>query len=106
MNTEPTVDPDYAGAVTQGSEGTLVDVWAVPGASKTEISGVHGGALKIRVAVPPEGGKANRAVARVLSAATGASVELISGRGSRRKRFLVKGVKPADLVRLISRQSD
>ena len=83
-----------------------MDVWAVPGASRTEISGVYGGALRIRVVAAPEGGKANRVIEKVLKAATGAPVELISGQWSRRKQFLVKGVEPSELVRLLSGQTD
>ncbi|NOX22165.1 MAG: DUF167 domain-containing protein, partial [Actinobacteria bacterium] len=47
-------------------DGVVVDVWVVPGASRTEIVGAHDGALRIRVAAPPEGGKANRAVRKAL----------------------------------------
>lgn len=105
MHIEPPVSSEYASALSQGPGGTLVDVWAVPGASRTEITGLHGGALRIRVSAPPEGGKANRALENVLGAISGARVELISGHGSRRKRFLVKGVEPAELVRLIAKQT-
>jgi uncharacterized protein (TIGR00251 family) len=83
-----------------------VDVWAVPGSSRTEIAGMHGGALRIRVSAPPEGGKANGALKDVLACIASARVVLVRGTGSRRKRFLVEGVEPAELVRLISGQTD
>ena len=50
-------------------DGATVEVWAVPGASKTEISGLHDGALRVRLATPAEGGKANRALERLLKRA-------------------------------------
>jgi len=66
----------------------LVSVWVVPGASTTAIVGVHGDRLKVRVAAPPERGKANRLVGRVLAGATGARrAELEKGAGSRAKVF-------------------
>jgi len=67
-------------------------VWVVPGASRSEIIGLHDGAIRIRVAAPPEGGKANKAVIAMLAAATGAPARLLSGDASRRKRILLEGV--------------
>jgi hypothetical protein len=105
MDTGPTVEPDYASAISAGPGGSFVDVWAVPGASRTEIAGMHGGALRIRVSAPPEGGKANRALADTLAGISRAQVVLVKGQSSRRKRFLVKDVEPADLVRFVSGQT-
>lgn len=59
-----------------------------PGAKKTEIAGLHGDALKIRLAAPPVDGKANAAliafVAQRLEVAKSAVI-LKSGQTSRRK---------------------
>jgi uncharacterized protein (TIGR00251 family) len=84
----------------------MVDVWAVPGAARTEITGVHGNALRIRVSAPAEGGKANRALEEVLTTITGARVKLVRGTGSRRKRFLVESLEPSEVVRFVSKQTD
>jgi uncharacterized protein (TIGR00251 family) len=71
----------------------LVRVWVVPGASSTEIVGRHGQAVKIRVAAPPEGGRANRLASRAIAAALGADRALVvSGSASRRKEILVAGM--------------
>lgn len=71
-----------------------------PGAKKTEVSGLHGDALKIRLAAPPVDGKANAAllafVADVL-ALPKAAVTLKSGQTSRHKVVAVAGA-PADAV--------
>lgn len=67
-----------------------LNVHAQPGAGRTQITGRHGDALKVRVAVPPEHGRANVALAGVLADAFGlpdGSVELVSGEKSRTKRF-------------------
>jgi hypothetical protein len=59
-----------------------------PGARKTEIAGLHGDALKIRLAAPPVDGKANAALIDFLAdrfAVTRSAVVLKSGQASRRK---------------------
>ena len=73
-------------------DGVEVDLWVVPGANRTSISGLHDDALRIRVAAPPAGGAANRAAADLLEGATGGSVELVRGRRARRKTVLIRGV--------------
>ena len=47
--------------------GTRLRLRVKPGARKTAIVGVHGGALKVAVAAAPEKGKANRAVVKLLA---------------------------------------
>ena len=74
-----------------------------PGAKKTEITGLHGEALKIRLAAPPVDGKANAALIAFLAKACGVSksaVELVSGDTSRAKRVRVSGADPATVEAL------
>ena len=97
---------DVSGAVSSEADGAVIDVWVVPGASRTEITGLHDGALRIRVAAPAEGGKANRALVKLLETIIGTETEMVRGKGSRRKQFLVRGVSSADLVRQISKQTE
>lgn len=71
-----------------------------PGAKKTEFAGLHGDALKIRLAAPPVDGKANDALAKFVAETLGipkSSVSLKSGQTSRRKVLEVIG---ADLQRV------
>ena len=59
-----------------------------PGAKKTEVAGLHGDALKIRLAAPPVDGKANAALIDFLAGKLGvakSAVVLKSGQTSRRK---------------------
>lgn len=63
-----------------------------PGAKKTEVVGVHGDALKIRLAAPPVDGKANAALIAFVAETLGiprSALELISGETSRRKRISI-----------------
>jgi uncharacterized protein (TIGR00251 family) len=81
-------------------DGVLLPVKAKPGARADAVAGEHGGALRVRVTAPPEDGKANAAIARLLAEALGlkrAQVALHSGAASRDKRFLVTGVSADDL---------
>lgn len=48
-----------------------VAVKAVPGSSRDAIAGPLGDRLKVRVAAPPEDGKANKAIEALLAAACG-----------------------------------
>ncbi len=63
-----------------------------PGAKRTEVAGIHGGALKIRLAAPPVDGKANAELRRFLGDAFGvpiARVVLVRGESSRQKTVRV-----------------
>ena len=73
------------------------------GAKKTEITGLHGEALKIRLAAPPVDGKANAALIAFLAKACGVSksaVELVSGDTCRAKRVRVTGADAARIAAL------
>jgi uncharacterized protein (TIGR00251 family) len=72
--------------------GVEVDLWVVPGANRTAVVGLHGDALRIRVAAPPAAGAANRVVMSLLERTTGGSVTLVRGGRSRRKTVLITGV--------------
>jgi len=76
------------------SEGVEIRIHIQPRASKTEIVGLHGEALKIRIASPPVDGQANAELSRFLARQLGIPqqcVQLISGGSSRQKRVLIKG---------------
>jgi hypothetical protein len=75
-------------------DGVILTVHVQPKAFTTECVGIHGDALKIRVAAPPVDGAANdeliRFLARQLSIPS-TSVQIHSGAGGRHKRVLIKG---------------
>jgi uncharacterized protein (TIGR00251 family) len=81
-------------------------VHAQPGAGRSAIVGRHGDALKVRVAVPPERGRANEALVKLLSTELGvkaADLTLSAGEHNREKRFRITGVDPDDLARTLDR---
>ncbi|MGH8493238.1 MAG: DUF167 domain-containing protein [Moraxellaceae bacterium] len=78
----------------EGSDLLLV-VHAQPGAKQSAFAGLHGDALKVRLAAPAQDGRANDELRRFLAAAFAVSlgaVILLSGETSRRKRLRIVGV--------------
>ena len=73
-------------------EGVLIHVWVVPGARNPGIAGLHAEKLKIRVSEVPEGGKATRAVKRVLEEGLDVEVELVRGMTGRAKLFMASAI--------------
>ena len=68
-----------------------------PGARRTEVAGLHGDALKIRLAAPPVDGKANAALIAFLSDLLNlpkSAVRLVSGQTSRRKIVEIDAAPP------------
>lgn len=84
-------------------EGWLISVHAQPGAKKSAVAGLHGEALKIRIAAPPVEGKANEALTAFVAKALGLprrAVSIVKGESSREKLMLVADAKvnPAQLL--------
>jgi uncharacterized protein (TIGR00251 family) len=78
----------------------LLPVRVQPRASRDEIAGWQGDALRVRVAAAPADGLANRAVAALLAAAARvplSSVALVRGARGRDKLFRVGGLSLGDL---------
>ena len=72
----------------EDADGIVLSLHIQPGAKRTEVAGVHGKALKIRLAAPPVDGKANAQLIRFLAAAFGVparAVTLLRGETSREK---------------------
>lgn len=67
-----------------------------PGAKRSEIAGLHGEALKIRLAAPPVEGRANEALLKFIAGLFGVplrNTELKQGGQSRHKVVAVTGSK-------------
>jgi uncharacterized protein (TIGR00251 family) len=87
-------------AVTPHGDGSVLPVLAQAGAKRNAILGERAGALRVAVTSPPEKGKANEAIQRVLAeafACKASQIRLVSGMASRQKRFLVGGMVPDEL---------
>ena len=93
-----------------GSETRIVlRVKAVPGASRESIAGMLGDRLKVRISAAPEGGKANKAIIRLLAKSLGikpAQIELISGHTNPEKRFEFRGLSHQQINEAIGFSAD
>ncbi len=84
------------------ADGWLLSLHVQPGAKKSSASGMHGDALKIRIAAPPVEGKANEALIAFLARQLGVPKRQVSverGTSSREKTVRVADVE-ADPARL------
>lgn len=84
--------------ITQLHDGIRLKVHVQPKARRTEIVGVHGDALKVRVKAPPMDGAANRALVEFLAEVLRipqAGIRIAGGSSSRRKSVVIRGVAVA-----------
>jgi uncharacterized protein (TIGR00251 family) len=73
-------------------EGWSLRVHVQPGASRSEICGRHGDALKVRLAAPPIEGRANKALIEFLAREFDVprrAIALVSGDHGRDKRLMI-----------------
>jgi uncharacterized protein len=98
------VDPlrlDVKGSVLR------VAVHVQPRASRSEIIGQHGAALKVRVQAPPIDGAANEALVRLLADSLGVplrSVRVVAGATSRTKTVEIDGTTESAVRALASQR--
>ncbi len=74
---------------------TRLQLRVSPGARRAHVVGRHGDAWKVRVAAPPEGGRANKAVVRLVAETLSLprdAVTLVSGHGARDKIIELAGL--------------
>lgn len=86
-------------------EATRLQVRVSPGARRASVVGRHGNGWKVRVAAPPEKGRANDALVHLLAAAVDVpanSVAVVSGHGARDKIVEVTGVAPSEVERRLT----
>ena len=78
-------------------QGYLLRLTVAPGAQRTQVVGLYGDRLKIRLAAPPEKGAANRELVDFLARALGlpkSSLKLTVGAQSRSKVVAVADLSP------------
>lgn len=80
--------------------GVTIALQVIPRARRSQVSGLHGDALKVRLAAPPVEGAANEALVAFLADTLGIrkrDVTLVSGERSRHKLVRIEGVDAATI---------
>jgi hypothetical protein len=89
--------------VVQRESACVFSVRVQPRASRDEIVGEMGGALRVRVTAPPVDDRANAAVCRLLAdelKIAVSAVRILAGQRSRNKRVEIRGVTAEQVRRL------
>ena len=94
----------WARSVTVGKDvGIELFLHCQPGAKKTEVQGIYGDRLKIRLAAPALEGRANEALITWISKTLkvpSSKIELLSGDTGRQKRVRILGLGLDQALRL------
>jgi uncharacterized protein YggU (UPF0235/DUF167 family) len=83
-----------------------ITVRATPRSGRDSIEAGAGGVFLVRVAAPPDEGKANAAVCRVVAEAAGvpkSAVTVVRGHTSRAKTLEIAGLTPAEVAQRLPR---
>jgi uncharacterized protein (TIGR00251 family) len=83
-----------------------ISVTVSPGAARTELVGRHGDGWKVRVAAPPERGRANDALVELLAGALDvprSSIRVVSGLTAKAKVVEVEGLTTGEAERRLTR---
>ncbi len=81
--------------------GVVFTAKIVPGSSRTAVAGMLGSMLKVKVAAPPEKGKANQALAAFLADCLGVrknDVTILSGQTNPVKQVQITGITAQTLM--------
>lgn len=90
------------GPISPTADGIRLQLRVQPRASRAEVAGVAGDAIRVRLTAPPVEGAANEALVRFLAdrlAVSQAAVALISGHTGRTKVVEVAGLSAEEAIR-------
>ena len=91
--------------IQAADEGVLFKVKVVPGSSRDGLVGVMDGALKAAVSAPPEKGRANKALIKLLAAILNLrknQISICSVETSPHKTIHIDGLNTAELMQRLS----
>ena len=91
--------------VSESDEGIVFQVRVVPRSSRSEMAGIQGDSLKVRLKAPPVEGRANEECVRFLAGLLGVKkdrVRIVSGLKSKTKTIAVSGLQKKDLETVIT----
>jgi len=83
---------DSPSCLSAHRDGVLLQLSVTPNAKRTQVDGLHDGALRVRLAAPPIDGRANEALVAWLAKSLGVArrdVVVLRGESSRRKQVAI-----------------
>ena len=92
--------------MSDGGPTVRFPIKVVPGSSRSHIAGWLGETLKVRATAPPERGKANAAVEKVIADALGLprqSTRIVAGTTSSRKVVEIVGLSESEIRERLSK---
>jgi uncharacterized protein len=98
------INGEFEGVIAHQVFNMRLTVKVIPGASRDEVVGMLGDALKVKVRAQPERGKANAAVVALLAkyfAISENDIEVCAGHTSRLKQVDIKGLGEEYLARQV-----
>ncbi|MBW2558676.1 MAG: YggU family protein [Deltaproteobacteria bacterium] len=90
--------------IGETTDGVVFNIRVIPRASRCELAGVQGDALKIRITAPPVEGAANKECIKFLSDILGvkkAQIKIIAGHRSKNKKVSISGMNRKDIERVV-----
>ena len=90
--------------IGETADGVVFNIRVIPRASRCELAGVQGDALKLRITAPPVEGAANKECVRFLSDMLGvkkSQIKIIAGHRSKNKRVSISGINRKDIERVV-----
>jgi len=88
-------------AIQENANGVVFTAKIVPGSSRTAVSGILDNMIKVRVAAPPEKGKANQCLIAFLAKRLGVkknAIDIIAGQTGPVKQVRVRQMSAAKLL--------
>jgi hypothetical protein len=92
--------------IRRDGDSIILHVLVQPKATEEGVVGFHGQALKVKVAAPPRGGKANQRLIEILAEGLNVAksqVEIIRGRTSRKKVVRIGYISPSQVRNKLGR---
>jgi hypothetical protein len=86
--------------IEETADGVVFDIRVIPRSSRSELAGIRGDALKLRITAPPVEGAANKECIRFLSEVLGvkrSQVQIIAGHRSKNKKIFISEIHRKDI---------
>jgi uncharacterized protein (TIGR00251 family) len=87
------------------NKSSRLSVKVTPNAGRSEITGLTGGVLQVKIAAPPVKGRANKELIEFLGKALGvkkSSLAIVKGQTSRNKVIGIEGITSEEIVRRLT----